>query len=140
MLGRGPMNPRQMQAMMRQLGLTTTPVDHVEEVIVRTRDQEHVFKAPEVTIMTVQGVKTYQVVGTPEIRPRGATAPAPTSGAVAPAAAPPAPSGPSEEDIALVMEQAGVERAEAIEALAATDGAPAEAILRIHPQRESGGR
>jgi nascent polypeptide-associated complex subunit alpha len=119
-----------MELMMRRMGMTTEEVRDVEEVVVRTKTKEHVFRAPEVTILTVQGVRTYQVVGTPEIRSRSAAAPSTVPGA-APAAAPTAPSGPPEEDIRLVMEQANVSREEAIEALFQAKGAPAEAILMI---------
>ena len=128
MLPGGARNARQMQMMMRRLGMTTEELAGVEEVIVRTKDQEHVFKDAEVTILTVQGVRTYQVVGNPEIRPRTAGA---TAGAVASSAPPPAPSGPPEEDVQLVMEQAGVDRDEALRALAAAGGEPAEAILKL---------
>ena len=99
----GPRNARQMQMMMRRLGMTTVPLDGVEEVIVRTKQNDHVFKSPEVTVVTVQGVTTYQVVGQPEIRARSGP-----QSATATSAPPAAPSGPPEEDIALVMEQAGV--------------------------------
>ena len=124
MIPGGPRNPRQMELMMRRLGMTTEEVPGVEEVVIRTRAVEHVFKAPEVTILTVQGVRTYQVVGTPEMRSR--TAAAPSSGTPESA-----PRGLPEEDVRLVMEQANVSREEAVEALEATHGAPAEAILRI---------
>ena len=134
MLPGGPRNARQMQMMMRRLGMTTEPLDGVEEVIVRTKQNEHVFKAPEVTVVTVQGVTTYQVVGQPEIRPRSS---APS--AASPESAPTAPSGPPEEDVALVMEQAGVSRSEAISALSATNGEPAEAILKLLARRGGGG-
>ena len=137
MLPGGARNARQMEMMMRRLGMTTEPVDGVETVIVRTKDKEHVFTDPEVTILTVQGVRTYQVVGTPEIRPRGADALSPPSG---PGPTPAAPSGPSEEDVQLVVDQAGVSPEEAIEALRATDGAPAEAILRLLSRRGAHGR
>ena len=136
MMPGGPRNARQMEMMMRRLGMKSESVDQVEEVIVRTRTTEHVFREPEVTILTVQGVRTYQVVGTPEVRPRG-TAP-PASPAPGPAAPLP-PTGPPEEDIQLVMEQAGVEREDAVEALRQTDGAPAEAILHLLSRRGSGG-
>jgi nascent polypeptide-associated complex subunit alpha len=128
MIGGNPRDARQMQMMMKRLGMSTEEVPDVEEVIVRTRTKDHVFRAPEVTILTIQGVRTYQVVGAPEIRPRGAT-PAATPGA--PAIPAPAASGPAEEDVRLVMEQANVSREEAIEALFQTHGAPAEAILLI---------
>jgi nascent polypeptide-associated complex subunit alpha len=126
MIPGGPRNPRQMELMMRRLGMTSEPLPGVEEVVIRTRTAEQVFRAPEVTILTVQGVRTYQVVGTPETRTR--SAPAAPSG---PEAAPAEPRGPPEEDIRLVMDQANVSREEAVEALTATHGAPAEAILRI---------
>jgi nascent polypeptide-associated complex subunit alpha len=126
MLPGNPRNARQMQMMMRRLGMTTEEVPDVEEVVVRTKTKEHVFRDPEVTILTVQGVRTYQVVGNPEIRPRSAAAVSPA----APGAAP-TPTGPPEEDIRLVMEQANVSREEAVEALFQSKGAPAEAILKI---------
>jgi nascent polypeptide-associated complex subunit alpha len=126
MLPGNPRNARQMQMMMRRLGMTTEEVPDVEEVIVRTKTKEHVFRDPEVTILTVQGVRTYQVVGNPEIRSRSAAAVSPATPAAAPT-----PAGPPEEDIQLVMEQANVSREEAIEALFQSNGAPAEAILKI---------
>ena len=140
MIPGGPRNARQMQMMMRRLGMTTEPVEGVEEVIVRTKDKEHLFRSPEVTILVVQGVRTYQVVGTPEIRPRTAGPPGASAdaGASMAAAAPP-PTGPAEEDVQLVMEQAGVSHEEAVEALDEVDGAPAEAILHLLSRRGSRG-
>lgn len=130
-----------MQMMMRRLGMTTEAVDDVDEVIVRTRDKEHVFKSPEVTILTVQGVRTYQVVGTPEIRPRSAATEGGSSGTASGSPAAPAPpAGPPEEDVQLVMDQTGVSREEALDALESTQGAPAEAILQILSHRGAGGR
>lgn len=127
MIPGAPRDPRQMQMMMRRLGMKTEEVPDVEEVIVRTRTKDHVFKAPEVTVLTIQGVRTYQVVGTPDIRSRSPTAGPPSSSP----ASPPAPSGPPEEDIRLVMDQAKVSHEEAVEALLQSRGEPAEAILTI---------
>ncbi|MFZ0829545.1 MAG: nascent polypeptide-associated complex protein [Thermoplasmata archaeon] len=137
MMPGGRVNERQMKMMMKRLGMTTEPVENVEEVIIRTRDQEHVIKDPEVTLLTVQGVRTYQVVGEAKIRPR--TAPAPTAPGETPATAA-GPAGPPDEDIQLVMDQTGVTRAEAIEALNSVGGAPAEAILSLLSRRGSGDR
>jgi nascent polypeptide-associated complex subunit alpha len=125
MIPGGPRNARQMEQMMRRLGMTTEPVPDVEEVIVRTRSNEHVFKRPEVTVLTVQGVRTYQVVGQPTVRPRSA-APGPEAPAGGPAS-----TGPPEEDVRLVMDQANVSREEAVEALFQAKGEPAEAIMKI---------
>ncbi len=130
-----PRDPRQMERMMRQLGMTTEEVPGVEEVIIRRRSEEVVLWNPSVTVVTVQGVKTYQIVGTPQIRARSAGA----SGAATPAgAAPLGRAGPPEEDIALVMEQAGVTREDALEALFVAHGAPAEAILSLLARRGKG--
>jgi nascent polypeptide-associated complex subunit alpha len=135
MMPGGPRNARQMQMMMRRLGMTTEPIEGVEEVIVRTKDKEHHFTAPEVTILVVQGVRTYQIVGEPTIRPRG-SAPATATGSPT---APPTSSAPPEEDIQLVMDQAQVSREEALDALDAVDGAPAEAILQLLTKRSGRG-
>jgi nascent polypeptide-associated complex subunit alpha len=126
MIPGGPRNQRQMEMMMRRLGMTSEPLPDVEEVVVRTRTKEHVFAQPEVTVLTVQGVRTYQVVGEPVVRPRGAAA-----DSAARPAGPVAPAGPPEEDVRLVMEQANVPREEAIEALREAHGEPAEAIMKI---------
>jgi nascent polypeptide-associated complex subunit alpha len=126
MIPGGPRNQRQMEMMMRRMGMTSEPIPDVEEVIVRTRTKEHVFAQPEVTVIAVQGVRTYQVVGQPVVRARGAA-----SETAARAGAPAAPAGPPEEDVRLVMEQANVPREEAIEALREANGEPAEAIMKI---------
>ncbi len=125
MIPGGPRNQRQMEQMMRRLGMTSETVPDVEEVIVRTRTKEHVFRAPEVTVLTIQGVRTYQIVGEPVVQNRSAA-----GSASAPAAAP-SRAGPPEEDIRLVMEQANVSREEAVEALFRANGEPAEAIMQI---------
>jgi nascent polypeptide-associated complex subunit alpha len=131
MMPGGPRNERQMQMMMRRLGMTTEAIDGVEEVLIRTKDKEIVFQGPEVTVLTVQGVRTYQVAGNPIHRGRTHDAAGPGGTAALPSPA----AGPPEEDVSLVMEQANVDRSEAVAALAATDGAPAEAILRILSKR-----
>jgi nascent polypeptide-associated complex subunit alpha len=134
MIPGGPRNQRQMQMMMRRLGMTTEEIPDVEEVVVRTKTKEHVFTAPEVTALTVQGVRTYQVVGTPDIRPRGSPR---AAGSAAPPSAPAtaAPARPPEEDVQLVMDQAQVSREEAVEALFQSQGAPAEAIMKLMTRR-----
>ena len=123
MPGMGRVNPRQMKQAMRKMGISTEELTDVQEITILTKTKEYVFKEAEVTIMTVQGQKTFQIVGEPLVRPRAAAAtPAPT-----------APAGPvlPEEDITLVMEQTGASREKAVEALQSTDGQPAEAILKL---------
>ena len=114
------MNPRQMQAVMKRMGITQEELSDVVEVVIRTRTKELVFKGPAVTAMTVQGQKTYQVVGTPQERK-------PSAGEQAAEG----PAGVPDEDVKLVVSQTGCTSAEARKALEESDGAPAEAILKI---------
>ncbi len=131
MMPGGRMNDRNVRMMMKRMGMTTEELDDVEEVIIRRRSEEVVLADPSVTVVTVQGVKTYQIAGEPVVRPRGSS-PAP-SAPTAPAAAAALP----EEDIALVMGQAQVDRPTAEAALRETSGEPAEAILRLLSRRKA---
>lgn len=70
MFGGGGMNPRKMKQMMNQMGIDLTEID-AEEVIIRTPDEEMVFHDADVQRMDAQGQQTYQVVGEPDVRPRG---------------------------------------------------------------------
>ena len=121
------MNPRKMQQMMKQMGIDVTDID-AEEVIIRTADEELVFSDAQVTRMDAQGTQTYQVVGEPETRERGAgqadAEEADDDGAGASEAIP-------DEDVQLVVERAGVTPDEAREALAMEDGDLAAAISRL---------
>jgi len=109
-----------MKAMMKRMGISNEEIDDVEEIIIRTRTKEYIFKEAMVSVMTVQGQKTFQVVGEPEVQER--------KGAPEKKAAP-------KEDIALVMEQTGVTEEEAKKALEECGGQPAEAILKIMSSR-----
>ncbi len=120
----GHMNPRQVKQAMRKLGIKTEELQDVTEVVIRTKTKQYIVKDAAVTIMEMQGQKTFQIVGDAEITALEA---APSKPA---AAAPAAPSIP-DDDIKLVMDQTGATREKAIEALKATDGQPAEAILKI---------
>lgn len=128
--GRGGMSAKQLNQMMKQMGITVEEVDNVEEVIIRTATKEYVIPEAEVTIMTAQGTKTYQVVGEATIRPRGAAPPAGAAAATA-AAAGPAAAKFSEEDVKLVAQQAGVSLEKARQALEECDGETAEAIVKL---------
>lgn len=123
MMPGGRMNPKQMKAMMKRMGITQEDIEDVEEVVIKTRSKEIFFKDAAVTAMTVQGQKTFQVVGTPQERPRRREERPKEDGGI------------PEDDIKLVMAQTGCTPAEAKKALEATDGAPAEAILKIMASR-----
>jgi nascent polypeptide-associated complex subunit alpha len=120
----GHMNPRQVKQAMRKLGIKTEELQDVTDVVIRTKTQQYVIKDAAVTIMEMQGQKQFQIVGEVELT----ALEAPSVKMAAPV--PQAPSIP-EDDIKLVMDQTGASREKAIEALTATDGQPAEAILKI---------
>ncbi|HIH01958.1 TPA: nascent polypeptide-associated complex protein [Thermoplasmata archaeon] len=118
----GRMNPKQMQAAMRRMGIAQEEMKDVEEVVIRTRSKEIFFKDAAVTKVTMQGQTTFQILGTPEERERGSGAAAEEGGV-------------PEEDVQLVMSQTGCSAKEARQALEESDGAPAEAILKIMSAR-----
>ena len=121
------MNPRKLQQMMEQMGIDLDELD-AEEVVIRTADEELVFTDAQVTRMDAQGQQTYQVVGDPEVRERGADA----SGEVeADASGDPGGDAIPDSDVAIVAERAGVGEADAREALAEADGDLAAAIARF---------
>ena len=117
MAGMRGINERQMRQAMRKMGITNRNIDDVIEVVIKTRTKEIVITNAEVSVMTMQGVDTYQVNGTAVERAPGEQS--------EPAASFPA------EDIELVMSQTNCDRDKAIAALEACDGQPAEAILKI---------
>ena len=122
--GRGGMNPKQLSAMMKQMGITMEDIDDVEEVIIRTPREDIVILEAEVSKMVAKGQgTTWQIAGRETRRPREGMKPA----------GPAAPQGPkyTEDDVALVAEQAKVSKEEARKALEATNGETAEAILKL---------
>jgi len=146
------MNPRQMEAMMRKMGITTETVK-ATEVIVMKPDGKVVIKNPNVSIMTVQGERTWQITGTevfegkdgkvkggtkatkekekPKDKPKG---PEPEPEELYEDQKPTGPAY-AEEDVNLVIEQTGCSEEQARKALKESDGQPAEAILRIMSKR-----
>ena len=127
MPGMRGVNPRQVKQAMKRMGIETEELQGVTEVVIRTRDKQIVITEAEVTVMKVQGQKTYQIVGEDKVLPLGQ---APREDAQAVQAAPAPPSVP-EEDVQLVMSQTGASREKAMEALKACDGQPAEAIIKL---------
>ena len=107
----GRINPKQMNQMMRKLGISVKEIENVEKVTIQTNTKEYVFDGAEVTIMDAQGQKTYQIVGKPRIVERKEEIP--------------------KEDIELIMEQTGKTAEEAEKALEETKGDIAEAIMKL---------
>ena len=126
--GRGGMNPKQLAAMMKQMGITMEDIDDVEEVIIRTPREDIVIVEAEVSKMVAKGQgTTWQIAGKETRRARGQ---AQEQGQAQAQGAGPAPKF-TEDDVALVAEQAKVSKEEARKALDATNGETAEAILKL---------
>ena len=102
---------RQMERAMRQMGVKLKELEGVREVVIKLADREIVLPNAQVTLTEMAGQRSYQVSGeeferAPEFEP-------------------------SEDDVKLVMEQAGVEREAAERALKETKGNIAEAIVKL---------
>jgi len=110
----GRMNSRQLAQMMKRFGINVKDIENVQKVIIQTDTKEYVFDSAEVTVMEAQGQKTFQIVGDPIIRTRGAD-----------------PQDTQKEDIQLIMEQTGKSEVEVRKALKETNGDLAEAILKL---------
>ena len=107
----GRMNPRQMNQMMKRLGIQVKEIENVKKVIIQTETKEYIIEDAEVTIMDAQGQKTYQVTGKARIVAKKEGIP--------------------KEDIQLVIDQTGKSAKEAEQALKETKGDIAEAILKL---------
>jgi nascent polypeptide-associated complex subunit alpha len=101
-------NHRQMERMMKQMGMQMSHID-AEEVIIKTSEKEIVISNPEVSKINVMGQETFQITGEISERPREEI---------------------SEEDAEMVAEEAGVSLEEAKEMLKETKDI-AEAIVRL---------
>lgn len=96
---------------MRQMGVKMKEFEGVREVVIKLADREIVIPNAQVTRTDMAGQRSYQVSGQElERKPE---------------------SEPSEDDVKLVMEQAGVEREAAMQVLKETGGDIAEAILKL---------
>ena len=124
------MNPRKMKQMMEQMGIDVTELD-VEEVVIKTADEDLVFSDAQVTRMDAQGQQTYQVVGEPESRASTAGDSADSTSELEGDAGESEDEGIPEEDVELVAQKAGVGSETAREALEATNGDLAAAIARL---------
>ena len=106
------MNPRQMQDMMRKMGMQQVSID-AEEVIIRTKDKDIVIQNPDVSKVTMMGQQTWQITGQVTERSRKVVYV------------------PADDDVETVASQAGVSKDKAKHALEETQGDIAEAILKL---------
>ncbi len=101
-------NPKQMERMMKQMGIQATNIE-AEEVVIKTPDKEIVISNPQVSKVKAMGQETFQITGEISERPREEI---------------------SEEDVEMVAEQTGVSKDEAKAMLEQTKDI-AEAIMKL---------
>jgi nascent polypeptide-associated complex subunit alpha len=109
-------NPRQMQSIMKKMGIQPVEIP-ATEVIIKTEDKEIVITNPQVSKVNLMGQQTYQIIG--EAHERIKTTEADFS----------------EEDIKTIMEQANCSENEAITALQKT-GNLAQAVIELNNPQE----
>lgn len=105
-------NPRQMQQMMKRMGVSQVEIPAIE-VIIRLADKELVITDPQVSKVNMMGQETLQVVGKIHEREKSLNVDI------------------NSEDIDTVAHQANVSKEKAKEALIRSKGDIAEAILSL---------
>ncbi len=101
----GGIDPRQMNALMKKMGIKQTQIPSTEVII--KGEKNYVIKNPSVTLIEAQGQKTFQVMGEiEEIQDNS-------------------------DDIKMIMEQTGASEEEAKKALEESEGDLAEAIMKL---------
>ena len=108
--GLGKINPKQMQAMMKQMGINQSEVNVSRVIIEKTDGNKIIIEPANVQKINMQGQTSYQVSGE-EREEAGENF--------------------SEDDIKTVMEKTSASEEEAWEALKESDGDLAEAILEL---------
>jgi nascent polypeptide-associated complex subunit alpha len=106
------MNPRQMQQMMRQMGIQQVDVPALQ-VIILTPDKKIIIDHPQVAKVNAMGQQTWQVVGKAREEALSSTPDI------------------TDEDIQTVMDQTGTSRSVSFAAIKDADGDLAEAILTL---------
>ena len=117
----GKMNSREMKRMMAQMGIKSTDMPDVKTVILKGSTKDYIISDAQVMMIEAQGQKTFQIIGNMKEMQKSETT------------APQAPQFP-DEDIKIVMEQAGVTKDAAIDALKKAGGEPAKAIMDLLQQ------
>ncbi len=113
MFGKGNFDPKQLEQMMKKMGVEMDQLSDVEEVVIKKSDENLVFENPQVQLTEAQGQKTYQIIGEPKEEEKETEIEI------------------SDEDIQMVTDQTDATEEEAEEALEETEGDIAKAIVNL---------
>ena len=98
-------DPKKVEQMMKKLNITTRQVE-ATEVVIRAKDGNIVIESPEVMIMNMMGRDVYQITGKPKKRPK-------------------------DEDVKMVMEHTGKDKATVEKKLEELNNDLAKAIMEL---------
>jgi nascent polypeptide-associated complex subunit alpha len=124
------MSPKQMERMMRKMGIEQKDLEGVKEVLIRFADKEWVISSPQVSMIKQANAETFQIAG---LKKERALSEGSTTGTSV-AAEKSTPKKKIEipiEDAALVAGQTGVDIETARQTLIETEGDLAAAILKL---------
>lgn len=110
--GMGGIDPKKMQAMMKQLGIKQEEIDANRVVIEKSDGGRIAIENPSVQKIVMQGQESWQITGDAVEEEAGSL-------------------GIREEDVKLVMEKTGKSEKEAREALEESGGDIAQAIVSL---------
>lgn len=102
-------NPAQMKAMMKQMGIKQEEIDAVR-VIIEKKDENIIIDNPTVQKINMQGNESFQITGDSRVESK---------------------SGFSDEDVKIVMEKTGKNEEEVKSVLEKVGGDLSEAILEL---------
>ncbi|MFH0884314.1 MAG: nascent polypeptide-associated complex protein [Candidatus Micrarchaeota archaeon] len=103
----GGMDPKKMQAMMKQMGIKSEEID-ATKVTIETSSGAIIIEQPQVTKITMQGQASFQIAGSVRVEEKS-----------------------SSDDIKMVMEQTGCSEDDARDALEKSGGDIAQAIISL---------
>ncbi|MBI2045322.1 nascent polypeptide-associated complex protein [Candidatus Pacearchaeota archaeon] len=109
MFGLGGLDPKKMQAVMKQMGISQQEIDASRVIIEKTDGNKIVIQPANVTKIKMQGQESFQITGEAKEEEQGI----------------------SEDDLKTVMEKTRASKKEAQKALEETKGDLAEAILKL---------
>lgn len=107
------MNPKQMQKMMKQMGMKQESIDATRVEMFLSSGDKLVFDSPDVQKVKMMGQETYQLTGSAHVESVDTTPDI------------------SEEDVQTVVDQTGVSEDAAREAIEEANGDLAEAIMKL---------
>ncbi len=105
----GNINPKQMQGMMKKMGIAQEEID-ASRVIIECEDRNIIIENPSVMKIKMQGNESFQISGEVSEEENSAF---------------------SEEDVQIVMDKTGKSKEDVVEALEEAEGDIAEAIVKL---------